>query len=109
MREALACGCAVIGNDTQTVTEFLHHGENGLVVPSLDPVALAKETLRLLEDKKMTASLRHGARAYAEQKLDLRDYLAKFRATIEDVAGRPLHTEESNRFLKKTAQKLLFA
>lgn len=27
LREALACGCAVIGNDTETVTEFLHHGE----------------------------------------------------------------------------------
>lgn len=93
LREALACGCAVIGNDTETVTEFLKHGENGRVVPSLDSAALAEEILCVLEDKKMNASLRRGARAYAEQKLDLRDYLAKFRAVIEDVAGLPLQAQ----------------
>ena len=54
LREAFACGCAVIGNDTETVTEFLQHGENGRVVPTLDPTALADEILRLLEDRKMS-------------------------------------------------------
>ncbi len=99
----------MIGNDTETVTEFLQNGENGRVVPTLDPAALAEEILRLLEDRKMNATLRRGARAYAEHKLDLRDYLAKYRAVIEDVSGRSLQAEESSRFLKKAAQKLLFA
>ena len=93
LREALACGCTVIGNDTETVTEFLKHGENGRVVPSLDSAALAEEILHTLEDKKMSTSLRHGARAYAEHKLDLRDYLAKFRAVIEEVADQPLQAQ----------------
>jgi glycosyltransferase involved in cell wall biosynthesis len=90
LREALACGCAVIGGDTATVTEFLHHGENSCVVPTLDSNALANEILRVLEDRKMSAKLRRGARAYAEEKLDLQDHLAKFRGAIEDVSGQPL-------------------
>ncbi|HVE23673.1 MAG TPA: glycosyltransferase [Acidocella sp.] len=93
LREALACGCAVIGGDTETVREFLQHGENGRIVPTLDAGALAEDILCVLDDKKMSASLRRRARAYAEQRLDLRDYLAKFRATIEDVAGQPLQTQ----------------
>jgi glycosyltransferase involved in cell wall biosynthesis len=90
LREALACGCAVIGSDNATVTEFLRHGENGRVVPTLDSAALADEILQLLEDRKMRAKLRRGARAYAEERLDLQDYLAKFRAAIADVTGQPL-------------------
>jgi glycosyltransferase involved in cell wall biosynthesis len=66
LREAMACGCAAIGGDTATVTEFLHHGETGCVVPTLDDTKLAAEILRLLEDKKQAAKLRHRARAYAE-------------------------------------------
>ena len=73
LREALACGCAVIGSDTETVTEFLHDGENGRVVPTLNSATLSEEILRLLEDRKISTSLRRGARAYAEQRLDLRD------------------------------------
>jgi glycosyltransferase involved in cell wall biosynthesis len=90
LREAFACGCAVIGGDTETVTEFLQHGENGWIVPTLDHAALAEEILRLLEDRRMNARLRGGARAYAEQSLDLRDYLVKFRAAIEDITGQSL-------------------
>jgi glycosyltransferase involved in cell wall biosynthesis len=90
LREALGCGCAVIGGDTATVTEFLHHGENGRVVPTLASNALASEILHLLEDRKMGAKLRRGARAYAEKRLDLQDYLAKFRAAIADATGQPM-------------------
>jgi glycosyltransferase involved in cell wall biosynthesis len=90
LREALACGCVLIGGDTQTVTEFVRHESNGIVVPTLDPDALATATLRVLKDTKLATRLRAGARAFAEQHLDLHDYIARYRAHIEDITGKAL-------------------
>jgi glycosyltransferase involved in cell wall biosynthesis len=80
----------VIGGDTPTVTEFVKHRETGLVVKALDPKSLAKGVLTALEDTKLAAQLRAGARAFAEQHLDMQDYLARYRAYIEEVAGMKL-------------------
>ena len=41
LREALASGCVVIGSDTPTVSEFVTHEQNGLLVPFFDPKGLA--------------------------------------------------------------------
>jgi glycosyltransferase involved in cell wall biosynthesis len=90
LREALACGCLVIGGDTATVTEFVHDGENGYVAPSLDPQGLAATILTALEDTKTATKLRHNARAYAEKHLDLNTYLDRYRALIERVSGKSL-------------------
>jgi glycosyltransferase involved in cell wall biosynthesis len=90
LREALACGCVVVGGDTPTVTEFVKHRENGLVVKALDPKALSKGVLTALEDTKLAGQMRAGARAFAEQHLDMKDYLARYRAYIEEVAGMKL-------------------
>ncbi len=90
LREALACGCLVIGADSPTVTEFVHGGENGYVTPSLDHEALAATILTALEDGKTGAKLRQNARAYAEEHLDLKDYLRRYRALIEQVSGKVL-------------------
>ena len=90
LREALACGCAVIGGDTATVTEFVTDGKTGLVAPTLDAGKLADAVLRVLEDTKLAAGLRANARKFAEQRLDLDDYLGRYRAAVETIAGRPL-------------------
>ncbi len=90
LREALACGCVLVGGDTDTVTEFVHHGETGLVAKALDPESVADTVLTALQDGKLAQRLRAGARAYAEAKLDMKDYLARFRTVIEEVAGQEL-------------------
>ncbi len=90
LREALACGCAIIGADTVTVTEFIEDGVNGLITPTLDPAALRNNVLRLLGDAKLSARLRAGARAYAEARLAMPDYISRYRAYIEEITGRPL-------------------
>jgi glycosyltransferase involved in cell wall biosynthesis len=90
LREALACGCLVIGGDTPTVTEFVRHKETGLVTPALDPEALAANILAALEDTKGAAKVRQGARAFAERTLDLEDYLRRYRGLIETVSGKTL-------------------
>jgi glycosyltransferase involved in cell wall biosynthesis len=90
LREALACGCVVVGGDTPTVTEFVRHDENGMIVPFLDSPAIAQMVLRVLEDERLAAKLRTAARADAEQKLDLNAYIARYRSLIEQIAGRKL-------------------
>jgi glycosyltransferase involved in cell wall biosynthesis len=90
LREALACGCVVVGADTQTVTEFVQHEVTGLITPTLDHNALAETVLRALDDTKLAAKLRAGAREFAERKLGMEDYLTRYRAYIEEVTGKPL-------------------
>ncbi len=90
LREAMGIGCMIIGWDTPTVTEFITHRKTGLIAPALDPKALAKTVLEGLENTKLAASLRAAAREYAEARLDMKDYLRRYRAMIERVTGKPL-------------------
>jgi glycosyltransferase involved in cell wall biosynthesis len=90
LRESLACGCAVIGADTDTVVEFVKHRENGMVVPTLDHNAIAETVLNVLGDAELTATLRANARKFAEQHLDMKDYLAHYRRVIERITGKTL-------------------
>jgi len=60
------------------------------VAPPLDPKALARTVLNVLEDSKLAATLRSGARGFAEANLDLDAYLAVYRTAIEEIAGKPL-------------------
>ena len=87
LRESLAIGCAVIGSDTQPVREFITHGENGLLASFFDPPALARTVLRVLEDTRLTRSLRETARQYAEKHLAMDDYLAEYDALINRLIG----------------------
>jgi glycosyltransferase involved in cell wall biosynthesis len=90
LREAMAVGCTIIGSDTETVTEFIHDGETGLITPGLNPKALALRTLEALEDKKLATRLGANARQFAVKHLDLADYLTRYRAEIERVTGKQL-------------------
>jgi glycosyltransferase involved in cell wall biosynthesis len=105
LREALACGCVVVGGDTETVTEFVTHERNGLIAPTLDHAKLAETVLRALEDKKLAAKLRKGARAYAEQHLGMETYIANYRAYIEEIVGRPLLPPPPKAMVKPRARK----
>ena len=87
LRESLAVGCPVIGSDTQPVQEFITHGDNGLLVPCLEPDRLSRTILDLLDDKTLTRTLRTNARAYAEKHLALEDYLASYNRVIERLTG----------------------
>ena len=49
LREALACGCAMVCGDTAPVREFVTDDENGVLVPFRDPGALACAIGGLLE------------------------------------------------------------
>jgi glycosyltransferase involved in cell wall biosynthesis len=88
LREALATGCAVIANNTPTVSEFITHDHNGLLVSSFDPKGLADTVLRVLEDIPLARRLRDNARRYAEENLAMDDYIAAYQALISRLTGR---------------------
>lgn len=67
--EAFACGTAVVVSNSSGVRDYLRNGENCLVVPCEDPVALRSAVERLLADSALCERLGRGARAYAEAEL----------------------------------------
>ena len=85
LREALACGCAVVASDTSSVREFITHDENGWLSPFHDPDALADTLLRLLADRDERQRLSEGARRYAEARLDLSIHFEAFDSLIADA------------------------
>ncbi len=90
LREALAMGCAIVASDVESVTEFITHDDNGLLVPGLDPGTLADTVLKVLADTKLNKRLRVSARRYAETHLDMKDYIASMMATIAELTGKPV-------------------
>ncbi len=88
LREAIACGCAVVGGDVQPVTEFIEHGVNGMLVPPLDSTKLAEQVLALLETPALEKRIRSGARKYAEKTLGMASHISAFEARIAELTGR---------------------
>jgi len=90
LREAMACGCVIIGWDIATVTEFIKHKQTGIIVPALDYNAIATAVLETLETPNEAIQLRRGARAYAERRLGMRLYIERYRALIERISCKKL-------------------
>ena len=88
LREALAFGCAIVASDVESVAEFVTHDETGLLVPGLDPEAVAGAVLELLANTARAKRLRAAARRYAEAHLDLQSQLATFDRTIAEITGQ---------------------
>ena len=85
LREAMACGCAIIGSDTAPVREFIADGKTGLLADCLDPDAVASAVIRVLDDPALARRLRRNARRQAEKTLRMDDYLQAFQALIARV------------------------
>lgn len=56
--EAMACGAPVVLTDSGGVREYAHGGENCLMVPPRDAVALAEAMVRVLTDAELAEHLR---------------------------------------------------
>ena len=85
LREAMACGCAIVGSDTAPVREFVEDGVSGVLTPCLEPVRLAERVVEVLEDRALAGSIRAGARGFAERELRMDGYLRRYGALIESL------------------------
>ena len=83
LREAMAAGCALVVSDTAPVREFVTHRKTGLMVPFLQPDAIADGVLALLEDGALAGRLRRAARAWAKKNLDMDKYISAYETLIE--------------------------
>ena len=97
LREALACGCAIVGSDTAPVQEFVQSGETGLLTPFFDPGALADRIGDVLEGGPDIATLRANARRWAEKNLDMDDYLQRYEALIASLTGQKVRRRPARR------------
>lgn len=75
--ESAACGVPVITSDQAGCREIIDHGENGLVVRSRDPVALADAAQALLADNEMRAAMGRAGRRKVVDKFDERAIIAR--------------------------------
>jgi hypothetical protein len=64
--EAAATGMPVVCTDVGALSEIVAHEDSGLLVPSDDPVAMARATERILSDGALALSMSHAARRCAE-------------------------------------------
>ena len=85
LREALACGCAIVASDTAPVREFVEHGKTGLLGPFTDTQGLVDRVGEILNDDALASHLRGHARAFAERTLRMDVYLAAYQGLIKRV------------------------
>ncbi len=92
LREAMACGCAIIGSDTAPVREFITHGKTGLLTPFFEPETLAGNILAQLDGGAAVERRRVAARKWAETHLRMDTYLQQYVALIERLTGSPVQS-----------------
>lgn len=63
--EAMAAGRPIVASDLPSTREVLRHGENALLVPPGDPVALSAALRQLLDDRGQAEHLARGAHGEA--------------------------------------------
>ena len=97
LREALACGCAIVASDTAPVHELIADRITGLLTPCLDPIRLAETVLAVLANPAASAQLRANARGFAEQTLRMDVYLQNYQTLIDWVMqqSRPATPESA--------------
>ena len=88
LRESMGVGCAIIASDIPAVSEFVTGGKSGILTPPLSSDVLAENMLMLLENDKLNAKLRAGARSHAQKHLDNKLHIAAFTARIQQLTGQ---------------------
>jgi glycosyltransferase involved in cell wall biosynthesis len=69
--EAMACGLPVVSTDIGGVCEVVEDGVTGLVVPPLNPIAIANATLHLLQNPELLQRMGKKARQRAVEYYDI--------------------------------------
>ena len=83
--EAMACGALVVGSDNPPVSELIHHGHNGLLVPFNDPDRLAESLLAVLADPGAFAAMAEAGRATVAARYEVNRAAEAFEALIRSL------------------------
>jgi glycosyltransferase involved in cell wall biosynthesis len=83
--EAMAAGIPVIGTNAGGVPEIIDDGDTGLLVPPLNPAALAAAVTRLIADPALAARLAAAGQAKACAKFDVATMIADTLAVYREV------------------------
>jgi glycosyltransferase involved in cell wall biosynthesis len=94
--EALAANRPVIASNVGGIPEMIHSGENGILVPSQDPSALASAIALLFRDRALAAKLANAGHELVHEKFCVDDmlrdieaiYLLAVGGTLSDVPDR---------------------
>lgn len=68
LMQAMACALPIVTTPVGSLTEVIHDGATGLIVPPRDAVALAAAIARLLDDSSLAGRLGQAARKLAEER-----------------------------------------
>jgi glycosyltransferase involved in cell wall biosynthesis len=88
LREAMACGCAIVGSRVAPVEEFVADGRTGLLIDFPDEAAIVAAVERLMQRPALAKRLRREARAEAERTLRMDRYIEGYERLIRDVIAR---------------------
>jgi colanic acid/amylovoran biosynthesis glycosyltransferase len=93
--EAMALGTPCVATNVTGIPEVLLDGHTGLAVAQHDPVGLAHALGRLLDDADLRVRLAKAARRLIEQRFDIAETSADWRAAV--LGGPSRHGEEDDR------------
>jgi hypothetical protein len=82
--EAMACARAVIVSDTPGMSDYVEHGETGLLVPPGDADAMREAIRELLVDPQRTAEMGRSARRAVEDRFSTAHMAASIAAIVRD-------------------------
>jgi len=87
--EAMACGLPVIASSVAGIADIFERGEQdgGIVVPSADPVSLARQLGHLLDDDMLACQLGQCARRRVERAFSLPAVGAQLHSFFQDRGG----------------------
>jgi phosphatidylinositol alpha-1,6-mannosyltransferase len=88
LAEAMAAGRAIVSVNSTAIPEVVADGETGLLVPPLDPDALAEKVCFLLESPGERDRLGRNARAWAQAHLGWDTIAGRYEAALEKAARR---------------------
>jgi len=96
LREAFASGCAVVATKVGDVPEVLRDGENGLLVETGSPEALARGIMRFISDRELRTRCGRNALDFAREHFSF-DRMMKAKLSVDEKlvqaarAKRPPH------------------
>jgi len=86
--EAMSAGIPVIASDIGPLREIINDGENGILIPKKDPVALRSAIERLIKDRDLMRRLGEEGRRTILEKFSLKKAIREIEGVYERILGR---------------------